>query len=106
MDECAVLSRIKVAGLRQLAREHIQASVGSEVEDPIQLEFVWPSLRAADFVHSDVEREVLPETGGLDLDQSRAAIRIERLNVVTGAVAPGLRRPFDSLDEVAAATIM
>jgi hypothetical protein len=50
--------------------------------------------------------EVLPQTRGFDLNQSRASVGIERLGVVTRAIASGLGRPFDPLDEVATPAIV
>jgi hypothetical protein len=104
--EGAVLSRVEMAGLRELAGAHVQPRIRPEVEHSVKMELHWPCLSAAHFVHGDVEWKVLPEPGSLDLDQSRAPIRIERLDIVSGAGASGLGSPFDSLREITASAVV
>src|SRR5690606_1749553 len=51
LNERTVLSRVKMARLRELTGEHVQARVRPEVEHAVQVELVCPCLRAPRLVH-------------------------------------------------------
>lgn len=94
---------VKLAQLPKRPVQDVEPRFSAKVKNPEQMELVRDIIGAADFVAGDVEREELPQGGGLDLEHSLGVVGlIKRQDVESEAIANILRGPDDPLGQIVA----